>query len=241
MPDNRFYIPLKLEKGTTVTLAEEEARHLFVMRTQLGENLELVNGQGQLAHSKLLRLTKKEAQVEIENVITQKKSPFELILAQAIPRVNRLDAILEKGTELGATAFWLFPGLQSEKIHLSEHQLARMEKILISALKQCGRLYLPQIQLRPNLLEWQKPNYPIYFGDLRESAPSFQKAWETAPPKEGAIFVVGPEKGFSQSETHYLEKLGAHGVKLHTNILRTDTAPLSALSLISHFMLASCA
>jgi 16S rRNA (uracil1498-N3)-methyltransferase len=156
-----------------------------------------------------------------------------LILCQGIPRFNRLETILEKGTELGVTEFWLFSGVLSEKEEFSPNQHKRMEQILISAIKQCGRLDLPSIVLKPPLLDWPPLSGTLFFGDTAPDAPWI---WKLPPPlagKDPVYLFIGPESGFHPRESaHLQEKLGATGVKLHDNILRTETASLTGLSLL---------
>lgn len=230
MPDNRFYIDSPLST-TPQTLEGEEAHHLIhVMRGRPGDLIELVNGRGELAEAAIVSTGKRDATVEITKRFPIPPRPPTLIIAQAMPRFNRLDTVLEKGTELGMSELWLFTGDRSEKAELSANQKERARKIMVSAMKQCGRLYLPEIRLLPPLKQWKSPEYPLYFGTLEEGVPTLFQAWKRA---NGAIFAVGPEKGFSSEELKLLKELGGIGVTLHPNILRTETAPLAALSIMS--------
>ncbi len=230
MPVNRFFIDQPFEANQTVRLIEEEYRHLRVLRPRPGDLLELVNGSGQLGIAKLLQLSKDEALAQLKKVSHEQPAGYELILAQAIPRINRLDTILEKGTELGVTQFWLFPGEQGERLTISSQQEQRMKHVVTAAFKQCGRLWLPKIVLKPPLKEWMNLPERTYFGDVRPSASLFYQAWK--PAQREIAFLVGPEAGFSEHELACLHKLQAAGVSLHNNILRADTAPLVALSVI---------
>ncbi len=232
MPHERFFTTQPLQ--TPVVLEDTEFHHIcHVMRARVGEKFELINGNNQLAEATLTNVSKKHAELHIDKVQTFPPPEFPLILAQGIPRFNRLEMILEKGTELGVTEFWLFPGLLSEKCAFSPNQLKRIEQILISAMKQCGRLDLPTIVLTPPLLQWNAIPGTLFFGDTAPDAPWL---WHYAAPlPKGApiLLFIGPESGFHPRETsHLLNSLNAHGVKLHPNILRTETAPLAALSLL---------
>lgn len=236
MPDNRFFVDTSLATGQTVILDGDEAHHLAkVMRVRPGETVELINGRGALALAILRQVDRDHCLLEISEVKLEDPDRFALIIAQAIPRMNRLDTILEKGTELGMSALWLFPGERSERPQISDQQKKRTHTILISASKQCGRLYLPDLQIKPPLAEWSKLDWPAFFGTLKPGVPTFSEAWQRHMPKRGALFFVGPEAGFSSREEANLERLGAIGVSLHPNILRTDTAPLVALTLMHHF------
>ncbi len=230
MPAERYFLDALFSEGQEIALAGDECHHLCtVMRTQVGEKVELVNGKNQLAVASVQAIGKKRALLRLES-LSSKTPPPSVILAQAIPRFHRLETILEKGTELGATQFWLFPGMRSEKKELSPAQQERMRLIAISAMKQCGRLDLPAIELMPPLASWPIPIGNLFYGDTRPDAPRFKGRATLADP---LLFFIGPEKGFDEKEIALLEqKFGAMGVKLHENILRTDTASLVALSLI---------
>lgn len=234
MPAERYYIDQDLHQGNHVSLEDQEFRHLAqVMRTKSGETIELVNGKGVLADATVDQIGKKHAIVHVESIQKQSGPTTPVVLAQAIPRINRLDFILEKGTELGMTELWLFPGKLSERKDLTEHQLERMRGLAIAAMKQCGRLWLPQIVVKPPLKEWKSLDLLSYFGDLSSEAPLFSKVLAGSPLEKGILFFTGPESGFEEDEEQKLRELGAKGVKLHSNILRTDTASIAALSLIT--------
>lgn len=230
MPAERFFSTAFFENQGEITLEDQEFHHLaHVMRAKEKDRVELVNGQGQLAFATIKTIGKKRAALTIESVVSEPSPFFQIILAQAIPRGSRLDFILEKGTELGMTELWLFPGKLGERQALTEKHLERMRLLTISAMKQCGRLYLPKISLHPPLSNWNSSlPFPSFFGDVNPDAPVFKEK-----PEKGVIFFIGPESGFHTSEINYLQSVGALGLKLHTNILRTDTAALAALTLVS--------
>lgn len=233
MPAERFFADSLFENNASIKLEDQEFHHLVnVMRAGLGDSIELVNGQGQLAVASLQTIEKKRAFLEITSIQFSQEPTFQKILAQAIPRGNRLDFILEKGTELGMTDIWLFPGKLSERSEISSNQLERMRALTIAAMKQCGRLYLPKISVMPTLAQWKALPYPSYYGDVNPKAPSFASQWLSNKPQQGAIFFIGPESGFHDKEIEVLKQLDVQGVNLHPNILRTDTAALTALVLM---------
>lgn len=240
MPIERFFSHNELKEGDVLVLQDQEFHHLVnVTRIKAGEQIELVNGRGSLAEALVIRLEKKQAILSIISVTFQPPPPAAAILAQAIPRINRLDFILEKGTELGMSELWLYPASESERKTLTDHQLDRMRAITISAMKQCGRLYLPKIEIRPPLSQWKQTEYAAFYGDVEPNAPVFAELWIEMKKTQGVLFFIGPESGFTAQELAILKKLHAKGVRLHPNILRTDTAALAALSLITHWQMAT--
>lgn len=223
MPQDRFFIPALFSSGQTLSLEDLEFHHLaHVMRIKENETIELVNGQGQLASATVLQMGKKNAQLKIDSLINEPKPTDRLILAQALPRLNRLDLILEKTTELGVTEIWLFPGKLSEK---KEYNPQRAEQILINAMKQSGRLFLPALRYFPSLEKCPIETIPFYFGDLSEGALPLKIA--------AAGIFIGPEKGFSENEIEWLKK-HAQGVKINRNVLRTDTAAIASIALLAN-------
>jgi 16S rRNA (uracil1498-N3)-methyltransferase len=95
---------------------------------------------------------------------------------------------------------------------------------MVNALKQCGRLFLPQLLLKPSLSHWEKPSGSLFFGDLSK-APKL-----SGPFSDSVTFFIGPEKGFSPAEIAHLKTFSAHGISLHTHTLRAETAAIVALS-----------
>lgn len=224
---NRFFLEAIFSEGQKQILEGTEFHHLAnVMRVEVGELIELVNGKNQLAKAVVENLSKRSAELTILTIqeSPQKKS---LTLAQALFRPPRLEWLVEKAVELGASEIWLFPTTRSEKKSLSEAQLARLEQISISALKQCHRLDLPQIQLFSSLAEVPTPG-TLFFGDLRPNTPAPSQA--SLP----ATLFIGPEGGFTDEEIRYLEQKGAKGIHLHENILRAETAAIAALCAFAH-------
>jgi 16S rRNA (uracil1498-N3)-methyltransferase len=234
MPAERFYFPGDFSLQTKIEFFDQEFHHLaHVMRGKLGDQIEIVNGNGFLGQAIITSLTKKNASLEIIEIHSENKPSHNIILAQAMPKLNRLDFIVEKGTELGMSELWLFPGHRSERKALTASLIERMKSVSIAAMKQCGRLFLPAIELKPSLEKWPVLTDSIFFGDISPEAPSLLKVWKEC---ENLIFFTGPESGFSQQEESLIKQWGGTGVKLHSNILRTDTASLAALSIIQQLI-----
>src|SRR5690242_5496216 len=114
MPAHRFFLDTTFSHKTAL-LEGDEFHHLKnVMRARIGDSIEIVNGRGALVHARLIEIKNSSALLEITQKIDQPSPSHTLILAQAFTRPALLDWIIEKGTELGADEFWLFPGEQSE-------------------------------------------------------------------------------------------------------------------------------
>lgn len=221
MPHDRFYTPASLEN--TVILEGQEFHHLTrVMRKQVGDTIELVNGQHMLAEGTIYSLSKWEATITISSTSTQNPQLPSLTLIQALPKLPKLEIILQKGTELGVSEFYLYPSSQSEKHTLSDNQKNRLDQIIIGAMKQCGRLDIPT-------LKWGFPELttPLFFGDLRPEAPLLSEK-ATLP----SALLIGPEKGLTNEELKKFDNQG-QGVQISPYILRTETAAIAGLSLLA--------
>ena len=230
MPSERFFVDDELDVGTMVFVEGPELHHLaHVMRVKKEEVIELVNGRGTLAKGKVVSIEKRQAELE---VLSCEKHPVEkaqLILGVPLMRPAKLEWVVEKGTELGADAFWIYPAEGSEKERLSENQMERLKTIEVAAMKQSGRLDLPTLKVLDSFEELFQGAAMILFGDPRPEAAFI---WdEPFGPDRPIVFVTGPEKGFSKNELKELEKKGK-GVRIHKNILRAETAPIAALALL---------
>lgn len=222
MPAERFYVDAPLEG--VVTISGLEHHHLaHVMRIRVSEEVEIVNGKGSLATAKVQGISKHEALLEILSSSDTPTPLPHLKLAIPLMRPSKLELIIEKCTELGADAFYLYAAHFSEKDDLSDHQFERLEGIAISAMKQCGRLFLPSLE-KVSFEEVLDLPGKLLFGDPRSTQPIEETSGEI-------VFVTGPEKGFFSKELEELEKKGT-GVSLHKNILRAETAPIVASALI---------
>ncbi len=231
MPHDRFFVDLPFSKNQTVALEREEAHHLArVMRKKTGDSVELVNGKNQLAHAQIETVLKNSVELNISSVSEGAKKN-RVVLAQAYLRPSSLEWLIEKATELGCTEFWLFPAERSEKKSLTETQLARLKQITISAMKQCGRLDLPEIVFHAYLDGLPSFHGTLLFGDLSKAAPSILDFSKKETPK---LLFIGPEGGFTEKELLFLEKeRTAQGVRLHENTLRAETAAVVGIALLS--------
>ncbi len=226
MPHNRFYIDHEFTKNSSISLTGDEHHHIKVMRAKKEDLVELVNGKGSLATAEILEIKKNETLLSIKSVILKKEDENKLVLVQSLIKPHRLEFVLEKSVELGISEFWIFSADYSEKQNISENKLNRMNLILISAMKQCGALYLPSIKFFDSLEEVSLNSTNCYFGDVDETAPKFIDVFQKS--KKETYLIVGPERGFSEKELDYLKSsLKAKNVKLNNNILRSETAAIA--------------
>ena len=232
----RFFQPdLKVEAGARLELAPEISHHLTrVLRLGAGAPFELFDGQGRRRHCQL------EADGRHAKVLAclpgeKPQLPIELI--QALPKGEKLELILQKGTELGASRFILSTSERTVTRIAPEKVVARLDrwqKIIQQACQQCGQLFPPSVELRPQLKDaltaatgslklmlWEKATTP-----LNQLLPGY--------PPTAISLLVGPEGGFSAAEAQAAQEQGFLLVRLGSRILRTETAGLAILSILQY-------
>ncbi|MFZ4772829.1 MAG: RsmE family RNA methyltransferase [Chlamydiia bacterium] len=232
MPANRYYTPQDLYPNTTMALEADEALHLkTVMRSVAGDAVELINGRGDLACALITEVNKKGVTLCIE-AVTHTPPPRPLILGIGILVQDRLDLLLEKGTELGLTHIDLIKTALVGKAGFTDGQKERMQRVLVAALKQSGRLWLPTIGYIDSLHTFLSPTHTIYYGAINPTAPPFLKAFKSHHPFK---LLIGPAKGFSPEELDILKNYT--GVYLSDAILRAETAAIAMITLANHAFL----
>ena len=229
MPANRFFLNTSFNEKAHVLLEGSEWHHMVrVMRVELGDRVELINGQGALAVANVLEHRKKSSLLVI-NSLSFTPPDLKLGLAQSLVRSSKLKLVIEKGTELGVTDFYFFLADGGEVKVAKEKQ--KWQEVAMAALKQCGRLHMPRFHVFNSLDEsLNKMTLPAFYLDTSDNAPLLKNCVHV---KE-ATFFVGPERGFTEQERALFASNTVQGISIHENILRTETAGFVALSIFSH-------
>lgn len=238
----RIYFPHPLKTSAQIELDESISRHLLtVLRLNIGETLQIFNGEGGAYLAVLKSIQRKHAIVELgEWIADEVESPLSIHLGQAISRGERMDYSVQKSVELGVTEITpLFAercGVQLNK-ERQGNRLHHWQKIAISAAEQSGRCRVPIVNPPQNLIDFLASTTRIGFictpkagsRDLR------CETMATLPDKLSAVTVlIGPEGGFSPQEIQQAERAGFHTLSLGSRILRTETAAVVAISLLQH-------
>ena len=229
----RLYSDQSLEEGGSVQLEEGAAHHLIkVLRAQVGDTITLFNGTGLDWQCTITELRKRVVVVAIGNAANPNtESPLATQLGLCLSKGDRFDWAIQKATEAGVTNI---TPLYSDRVEVKlpadrvPKRLAHWQQIVRSACEQCGRATVPAI-FHPTLLsDWvREQNTDIkLFLHHRETA----TLSETRP--SSIALLVGPEGGLSDSDRAHANKAGFIGVKLGPRVLRTETAPVVALSIL---------
>jgi 16S rRNA (uracil1498-N3)-methyltransferase len=237
MPHNRYFYPGSLKISEKICLDEKEAHHLIkVMRQRANETVEVMNGKGLLAEGFVETAHKDLAEIEIKSVTDGEPDNFSLVLALAFLKPQHLEFAIEKAVELGVTEIWLFPALRSEKKEVSVTYKVRLDAIVISASKQCGRLFLPKILIKKDLKTCYEKERLTFVGSPESSIQKLDAYKESIIKNRAITLCIGPESGFTPQEMQDLEMMGAQKVQFHTNTLRAETAAICGIALLRNIL-----
>jgi 16S rRNA (uracil1498-N3)-methyltransferase len=236
MPRDRFFIEGSHVPGARVAFASDDAHKIAtVLRMASGAQVEVVDSAGR-AYAATLAVDGKHVEATLGAALVRDaiEPTLRVTIAQAIPKGQKMDLIVEKATELGAHA--IVP-LRSARVigeTTRENKIERWHRIAKSAAQQSGRLVVPQIA---PVADWPA---------LIATFPQYDRVylpWETADPKplraaiaddvaraQTMLVIIGPEGGFSRDEVERATAAGAIPISLGRRILRTETAALVTLA-----------
>lgn len=223
-----------------VVLAGEKFHHLVhVLRSRVGETVEVFDGQGRSFEAKVASI--ETDCVHLSLGAERNSTPLRpLYLLQGLPKSDKLETILQKATELGASGFLPIDMVRSVAripADKAAQKTARFQKIVEEAARQCGRTDVPTVW-PPGPLSAAVDQLPggtqVWVLDEEETSRPLSEAWAKAPRQAPVALVIGPEGGLDESERVLLRNRGASCVTLGPRILRTETASLAALSVVLH-------
>ncbi|MFM7661637.1 MAG: RsmE family RNA methyltransferase, partial [Bacteroidota bacterium] len=216
---HRFYTPELTIDFSHLTLSEQESKHAVqVMRLQNEQKIELFNGQGLSAIATGIDNHPKRCSVRIDQKNEHPEGkPIHIAIAPT-KNMERLEWFIEKATEIGITEISLIICQNSER---RDVKTERLEKILISAVKQSGRYFLPKIT---GPIKWKDflNHYPT--GLIAHCREGEKMRIETS--FQNKVIVIGPEGDFTVEEIELALTTGYVPITLGENRLRTETAAL---------------
>lgn len=237
----RFFVPSELLVQSSARLDGELYRHIVtVLRMSEGNRLILADGQGGVAEALITCIGSGELNVDLFPFIqTNNANQLKVTLCQALPKGEKSELILQKGTELGVTDFILFDGERSVARAGTDKlpkKLARWEKIVREAARQSERDTIPTVTFEKSIKDAVAANQSELKLLLWESEEErgLKTVLENIPPKESALIIVGPEGGFTQNEVKTAVSAGAITVSLGKRILRTETAGIAAIAALQY-------
>ena len=227
----RLYHPDSIVENTTSLLSKEHTHYIVnVMRLKRGSIINFFNKDGEWI-SEIIFLDKDRAEVKFLKKITQVVNFSKIKLAICLVKKNPMEIILQKATELGVSE--IIP-LVSERTEVKELNHDRAKKIVIEATEQSNQLVPPKITDVMKLKDFLKTldaNSKLLFADVNSK--DFLKA-EDLKDSRSLCILIGPEGDFSSSEReNILKNPFVKPFTISNNILRSDTAVISAISLVN--------
>jgi 16S rRNA (uracil1498-N3)-methyltransferase len=231
---SRVYMDAPLTSGAPVTLTGSAAGHLTrVLRLRVGEALILFDGTGGEYPGTIEQSQGGSVTVRVgEARPLERESPLTLTLAQGISRGERMDLVVQKATELGATA--IVPLLTERSVvrlsaQQADRKVNRWRAIAIAACEQSGRNRLPQLMRPATLADFIRGRD----GATRLLlSPGATQRLADVPRTTRVTVLIGPEGGLTDAEGGSAATAGFVPVRLGPRVLRTETAAIAALALL---------
>ena len=236
----RFFVSPEEMTGQEIVLAGENAQHAKVLRLKVNEEVLVCDGAGKEA---LCRITEASGGQWILCVDSIQESTTEaavdVSVYLAFPKADKLEHVIQKATELGASEIVAFPSSRcvSKPDEKSlKKKLERWQKIAASAAEQSGRGRIPQVRLLPSfkeaLTEAARADKALLFYE-NEHAVTLKMALTSSPYRTVSL-MTGPEGGLEEKEVQQAREAGLQVCTLGKRILRCETAPLCALSAVMY-------
>lgn len=234
----RLFIEEKLT--SKITICGDDAKHLlYAMRVKPEQVFTIVDNEGSVAEAKVASCTSDTVELTLirylENADTE--APIEVVVAQCLPKGDKMEYIVQKAVELGAAS--IIPIISrhcvvkyDDKKKIQRQQ--KWQKIADEAVKQCGRTLKPTVETIISL-EQLINDYNDYerFICYEAEKQSFKQMLQASNSKKYLI-LIGPEGGFSSEEVTICQQAGFKSISLGKRILRAETASLAALTIVMY-------
>ncbi|HYL26997.1 MAG TPA: RsmE family RNA methyltransferase [Candidatus Nitrosotalea sp.] len=237
-PARRFFVEGTRAVGDLVEIDASDAHKIArVLRLHSGDHIEIVDSSA-TAFDAELELAPRAVRARLVEALAANSSASGLALdvAQAIPKAARMEFVIEKGTELGASGFLPFYSERSVRREVGAEKLARWRRLARTASAQCGRREVPEVrepvEFDALLAALDRYDAVLFAWELASGEPLRERLRTALPGTGRALIVIGPEGGFTHSEAEKAVRHGATLISLGPRILRTDTAAMALLAVI---------
>ena len=234
----RFFVTKEAINEGVATISGNDAYHIGrSLRMAVGDEIYVSDGEGKEYLARLTRIRDDECLAEIIEEKDSTEPSMNITLYMAYPKGDKLETVIQKAVELGATRIVPFESsrcIKRPKADKVARQGERLSKIAEEAAKQCGRCIVPEVSLPlsySNMLEDAASAELKLICYEKESDLSIKALFSEKKPDSIAV-IVGCEGGFSPEEIEEATSAGCHSVTLGKRILRCETAPSAVLSMI---------
>lgn len=231
----RIYQPGEYDTGQLLALSPEASQHIgVVLRMQVGERITLFCGDNREFDATLELVKKKQVMVVVGSVKkVSRESQLAIYLAQAISKGERMELVMQKAVELGVSRI---TPIVTERcvVKLDEERMLKKHRqwqaIVIAACEQSGRNQVPAVHTPISISRYLKE---VDAGLKLIVHPGANKTWrDYGLGSSDVALLIGPEGGFSEQEVQDAVKQGFQPLSLGPRILRTETAAITALSVL---------
>ena len=238
----RFFVPSENFDLDKVKITGDDAFHIArALRMAVGDEITIADMQGNEHLCRLEKIRDEEVDcIILETKAGKTESPLEITLYMGYPKGDKLETVIQKAVELGASRIVPFESsrcVKRPRADKAEKQGARLSRIAEEAAKQCGRAKIPQV-LPPisfkEMLSLATKNTLALFCYEGDGTESLKRVLETENMQDSLSVIVGCEGGFSTDEANSAKEAGLRLVNLGPRILRCETAPIYVLSAISY-------
>ena len=229
MSNIRLFYSKSLSLNLTDKLDKSQSHYVSkVMRLKEKEVFSLFNISGEW-EAKVSNITKSIVEFNVTKQLRHKENTKDLWLAFSPIKSNYFNFMIQKATELGVTKF--LP-IIFERTIVRKINKERLEKVIIEAAEQSNRITVPSIEDPQKLKSFLNNDMDLIFTDLNSANTKIDLTKLTTKP---TCVIIGPEGDFSEQEREEILKFnGVQSVKINENILRSETAVISALSIINY-------
>ena len=229
MSNIRLFYSKSLSLNLTDKLDKSQSHYVSkVMRLKEKEVFSLFNISGEW-EAKISNITKSIVEFNVTKQLRQKENTIDLWLAFSPIKSNYFNFMIQKATELGVTKF--LP-IIFERTIVRKINKERLEKVIIEAAEQSNRITVPSIEDPQKLKSFLNNDIDLIFTDLNTTNTKIDIKKLTTKP---TCVIIGPEGDFSEEEREEILKFsGVQPIKINENILRSETAVISALSIINY-------
>ena len=229
MSNIRLFYSKSLSLNLTDKLDKSQSHYVSkVMRLKEKEVFSLFNSSGEW-EAKISNITKSIVEFNVTKQLRHKENTKDLWLAFSPIKSNYFNFMIQKATELGVTKF--LP-IIFERTIVRKINKERLEKVIIEAAEQSNRITVPSIEDPQKLKSFLNNDMDLIFTDLNTANTKIDLTKLTTKP---TCVIIGPEGDFSEQEREEILKFnGVQPIKINENILRSETAVISALSIINY-------
>ncbi|MBV8581927.1 MAG: 16S rRNA (uracil(1498)-N(3))-methyltransferase [Candidatus Eremiobacteraeota bacterium] len=233
---DRFFVEGVHAVGDRVAFAPDDARKLAtVLRKRSGDRVQVVDSGG-VAYAATLAVDGRDVRAQLDERLERgaAEAALRVTVAQAVPKGQKMELVVEKATELGAHAFVPVRSARVVGHDTSPAKVERWRRVARSAAQQSGRTQIPGVAdvhdwdaLLATFAAYDRVYLPW---ELAAPAPLREVFEHDLPDAGNVLLVIGPEDGFAEDEVMRAREAGARPISLGRRILRTETAALVVLS-----------